>query len=339
MASISHELYCADLPSRPQPEAGKILVTGANGYIGGRLIPELLDRGYDVRVMVRKNSPEYFKRWPGVEIAIADALDINSLSNALKGIQAAFYLIHSLNLGQKSFEKTDLQAALNFRTAADKQSVKRIIYLSGLGNRNANLSPHLNNRIKVADCLSEGNVPVTVLRAGMIIGAGSASYQILRNLVDNTPVFLIPKWANTKSQPISVRGVMMYLIGVLEQEETAGKRFDIGGPDIVTYVEKLKILAGILGKKRFFLPSFLSFSSFYGTIAGWLSSVPKPVCKILVEGCKNEVICQNNDINKHVNIECLSFKASLIKALSNERNILPSNPLPITFPEAHKIAI
>ena len=292
-----------------------VLVTGASGYIGGVLVPELLYRGYKVRVMVRKNSPEYLKRWPGIEIAEADALDIINLSTALKGIHTAYYLIHSLRLGQKTFEKTDLQAASNFRIAAEKQGVKRIIYLSGLGNRKTNLSPHLDNRIKVADCLSQGNIPVTVLRAGMIIGSGSASYKILRNLVDNTPVFFIPKWAKTKSQPISVRGVMMYLVGVLEQEETAGKRFDIGGPDILSYDEKLKILAKLLGKKRYFFPGFFSFTKLYGYIASLLTTVPRPICKILVEGCKNEVICQNNDIKKHINIKCLSFKASLLAAL------------------------
>ena len=191
----------------------------------------------------------------------------------------------------------------------------------------------------MADCLSEGKVPVTVLRAGMIIGAGSASYKILRNLVDNTPVFIIPKWAKTKSQPISIRGVMMYLVGVLEHDDTAGKRFDIGGPDIVTYDEKLKILADLLGKKRYFLQSFLSLSSFYGTIASLLTSVPKPVCKILVEGCKNEVVCQNNDINNYINIRCLSFKASLKAALSNEKNIRVTNHLKETFSQTQKIGI
>lgn len=338
MALKSDELFCDELPSRPQPALGKILVTGANGYIGGQLIPELLHRGYDVRIMVRNKSSDYLDRWPGVEIAKADALEPIGLSNALEGIHTAYYLIHSLLLGKKTFEKTDLQAALNFRIAAEKQGVKRIIYLSGLGNRQTNLSPHLDNRIRVADCLSEGNIPVTVLRAGMIIGAGSASYKILRNLVDNTPVFLIPKWAKTRSQPISVRGVMMYLVGVLEEDGTTGKRFDIGGPDIVAYDEKLKILAHILGKKRYFFPSFVSFSSFYGTIAGLLTNVPKPVCKILVEGCKNEVICNDNDINKHINIECLSFKDSLIKALSNEKKTVISNQLDV-YPQAPKIAV
>lgn len=339
MASNSGELFCTDLPSMPVPSLGKILVTGANGYIGGKLVPELLSRGYNVRIMVRGKLPRYSKQWPEVEITEADALNLQTLTNALKGVHTAYYLIHSLLLGQKFFQKTDLQAAKNFRIAAEKQGVKRIIYLSGLGNRNTKLSAHLDNRIRVADCLSEGKVPVTVLRAGMIIGAGSASYKILRNLVDNTPVFLIPKWAKTKSQPISVRGVMMYLVGVLEQEETVGKRFDIGGPDIVTYDQKLKILADLLGKKRYFLPSFLSLSSFYGTMASLLTSVPKPLCQILVEGCKNEVICQNNDINNYVNIRCLPFKASLTAALSNEKSMLVSNPLPDPFHETHKIAI
>jgi len=325
MAPKGDVFFCADLPSKPNPLMGKILVTGANGYIGGRLVPELLNRGYDVRIMVRNKSALYNKKWPDVEVAQADALNIDELSSALDGINTAYYLIHSLLLGQKTFEKTDLQAATNFRTAAKKQGIKRIIYLSGLGNRKTSLSPHLDNRIKVADCLSEGDVPVTVLRAGMVIGAGSASYTILRNLVDNTPVFFIPKWAKTKSQPISVRGVMMFLVGVLENEETTGKRFDIGGPDIVAYDEKLKIMATLLGKKRYFLPGFFMFSSFYGYVASLLTTVPKPICKILVEGCKNEVVCQNTEIKKYINIKLLPFQSALIAVLKNENNCEVAN--------------
>ena len=339
MASINDELFCIDLPSKPNPAIGKILVTGANGYIGGRLVPELLNRGYNVRVMVRKKLDRYNKQWPDIDIAEADALDYNGLFSALKGIHTAYYLIHSLSLGQKKFEKTDLQAATNFRIAAEKHGVKRIIYLSGLGNRQTQLSPHLDNRIRVADCLSDGDVSVTVLRAGMIIGAGSASYKILKNLVDNTPVFFIPKWAKTKSQPISIRGVMMYLVGVLEQEETAGQRFDIGGPDILTYDEKLKIMAGFLGKKRYFFPGFSAFTPLYGYMASLLTNVPKPICRILVEGCKNEVVCQNNDIEKHVNIELLSFRAAILAALSQENKIVVANNISDNFSQTHEIAI
>lgn len=325
MAPKGDVLFCADLPSKPNPSMGKILVTGANGYIGGQLVPELLNRGYDVRIMVRNRSAMFSTKWPDVEVAQADALNIVELSSALKGIHTAYYLIHSLLLGQKIFEKIDIQAATNFRIAAKKQGVKRIVYLSGLGNRKTSLSPHLDNRIKVADCLSEGDVPVTVLRAGMIIGSGSASYKILKNLVDNTPVFFIPKWAKTKSQPISVRGVMIYLVGVLENEDTAGKRFDIGGPDILAYDEKLKIMAQLLGKKRYFLPGFFIFSSFYGYVASLLTTVPKPICKILVEGCKNEVVCQNAEINDHINIKLLTFKSALVAVLKNENNIEAAN--------------
>ncbi len=335
---MSNELFCLDLPSEPNTVIGKILVTGANGYIGGLLVPELVCRGYQVKVMVRKNGSHYSQLWPTVEVVEADALDLISLSDALKGIHTAYYLIHSLLLGQKIFEKTDIQAASNFRIAAEEQGIKRMIYLSGLGDRNAKLSPHLDNRIKVADCLSEGSVPVTVLRAGMIIGSGSASFTILKNLVENTPVFFIPKWAKTKSQPISVRAVMIYLVGILEQEETAGKRFDIGGPDILTYDEKLKIMAEILGKKRYFFPGFFTLTSLYGHIAGFLTTVPKPICKILVEGCKNEVICQNTEIKKYINIKLLSFKAALIAALSHEKKIVITNQLTDTLSTTQKIA-
>jgi len=184
--------FCDNLPTYPLKDSGIILVTGATGYIGGRLIPELLHRGYKVRAMVRASSPDLEKRWPDVEIVVADALDIEGLINALKGVETAYYLIHSLLLGNKKFEAVDMQAASNFRIAAEHQKVKRIIYLGGLGNMQTNLSPHLENRNLVAEKLTQGEITVTVLRAGMIIGSGSASYEILSYLVKNTPIFSFP---------------------------------------------------------------------------------------------------------------------------------------------------
>jgi len=226
MVSNQINLLCSDLPTTPQPELGKILVTGATGYIGGRLIPELFARGYQVRILIRKKSPEIVARWPEIEISIGDALNIGDLQRALKGIHTAYYLIHSLLLGKNKFEKVDLKAARNFRIAAEKQDVKRVIYLGALGNTKKRLSSHLDNRIRVAKELSEGSVPVTVLRAAMIIGSGSASFEILKNLVEYTPIFILPKWAKTRSQPISIRGVIQYLVGTMEFDETAGKEFD-----------------------------------------------------------------------------------------------------------------
>lgn len=316
------DLFCHDLPTEPANDDRLILVTGANGYIGGRLIPELIARNYKVRIMVRKASSIYKEKWPEVEIVVADALNLDLLSIALEGVHTAYYLIHSLGLGRKKFESADIQAATNFRLAAEKHNLNRIIYLGGLGDTNTYLSRHLHNRIKVTRKLSEGEIPVTVLRAAMIIGAGSASYEILINLVKRTPVFFIPKWAKTKCQPISIRGVIKYLVGVLEIEETAGKSFDIGGPDILTYDEKLKVLAKLLGKKRIFLPGLIPSTALYAFIISLLTPVSWPITRVLVEGCKNEVICHNNDIKEYLDIELLSFKEALIRAhLKKEKEL------------------
>ena len=319
------ELFCSNLPTFPANDGRLILVTGANGYVGGRLIPELIARGYKVRIMVRKESSDYKEKWPEVDIVVVDALNSLSLEDALKGVHTVYYFIHSLGLGYSKFELVDIKIATNFRLAAENQNVKRIIYLGGLGDTNSTLSRHLENRIKVGQILSEGKIPVTVLRAAMIIGSGSASYEILINLVNNTPIFFIPKWAKTKCQPISIRGVIMYLVGVMEIEETAGKSFDIGCDDILTYEDKLRVLAKLLGKKRFFFPGLISNSALYAFIVRILTPVSGPIIRVLVEGCKNEVICQNNDIKAYIDIELLSFKDAIYRANLIEKNILKSS--------------
>ena len=191
------DLFCHDLPTKPRPETGKILVTGATGYIGGRLVPELQVRGYKLRVMVRGASPEHKERWPDAEIVVADALELDSLKKALDGIHTAYYLIHSLLFGRQKFESMDIQAAKNFRKAAEEKGIKRIIYLGGLGNINTSLSAHLRSRMKVANVLRTGRVPATILRAAIIIGSGSASYELIKHLVLSFPILLIPYWAKT----------------------------------------------------------------------------------------------------------------------------------------------
>lgn len=330
-------LLCKDLTTSPRSDKGLILVTGATGYIGGRLVPELLARKYRVRVMVRSYSPDYVKRWPGAEVVEADALDLEKLIIALKGVDTVYYLIHSLLLGQKKFEKTDLQAAINFRIAAENQKIKGIIYLGGLGDVNTQLSPHLKNRTLVGEKLSQGNIPVTILRAGMIIGSGSASYEILSNLVRNTPIFFIPKWAKTKSQPIALRDVIKYLVGVLELDEANGKEFDIGGTTILTYDEKLTRLAKLLGKNRLFFPALLTSPPVYGYLASLLTPVPGPVTKVLVRGCKNEVICQNNDIRELINFEPLSFEDALKEAILREEKDQIDSRWSDSFADGHEL--
>ena len=215
-------LFCDELPTRRRPEIGKILVTGASGYIGGRLVPELLARGYQVRAMVRMASPVYETRWPGAEIVVADALRPESLQAAMQDVHTAYYLIHSLLLGPDKFEQAEIKAAANFRKAAERAHVSRIIYLGGLGDIRSRLSDHLRSRMKVAEELADGKVPVTVLRAAIIVGSGSASYEIIKHLVKNLFVILIPRWAKNKCQPIAIRDVIKYLVGALETPETRG---------------------------------------------------------------------------------------------------------------------
>ena len=335
----NNDLFCHDLPSSPQPEIGRILVTGATGYIGGRLVPELLSRGYEVRVMVRRASPEQRELWPNAEIVAADALEIDSLKKALEGIHTAYYLIHSLLLGQKRFEAADIRAAVNFRKTAEEQKLKRIIYLGGLGDIKTDLSAHLKSRAFVAQELKKGKVATTILRASIIIGSGSASYEIIQHLVKNVRVFLIPKWARTQCQPIGIRDVVKYLVGVLEIPETSGKVFDIGGRDILTYEMMLKIFADLHGKKRLFLPFPFSMLRPFAYLASLLSPVPAPITLSLMEGVKNQVICQNNEIMSFLPFQPIPYKEALLRAMSREERDRVYTRWSDAYPPAHHLAI
>ena len=320
---------------------GKILVTGVTGYIGGRLVRELIVRGYTIKVLVRSESSEHGIIWPGVEIIVGDAMNYMSLCNAMKGVDIAFYLIHSLLLGRKKFEMVEIQSAINFRNAAEKNEVKRIIYLGGLGDvqKRRRLSNHLKSRLRVAEELSKGKVPVTTLRAAVIIGSGSASFEILKNLVKNAPVLLTPKWARTQCQPISIRDIIKYLIGVIELNETTGKTYDIGGSTKLSYVEMLKEFSEILNKKNIYIKSSLSNFIIYGYVASLFTPVPAPIIMALFEGAKNEVICLNNEIRKVIKFEPLSYRAAIINALDREEQDLIRTRWSDAYPPAYELAL
>ncbi len=313
-----NELFCNDLPTKFQPQLGRILVTGASGYIGGRLIPELLARGYKVRVLVRADSPQYKLNWPGAEIVLADALKADSLKAALEGIDTAYYLIHSLRLGPEKFAKADIEAASNFRKAAEEKHVKRIIYLGGLGDVRGSFSSHLRNRAEVAEELKRGATPVTALRAAIIVGSGSASYEIIQHLVKNLHIIFVPRWAKNRCQPLAVRDVIKYLVGALETPETTGRSFDIGGKDVLTYEMMLKALAEVLRKKVLFVPVWFSNIRFYAYMASLLTPVPESITECLMEGLKNEVVCKDESIKKLIPFETLSYREAIIRAMSRE---------------------
>lgn len=333
------ELFSANLPTRPIPEIGKILITGASGYIGGRLVPELLWRGYNLRIMVRGDKEIYEKLWPSAEVVVADALSYESLNNALSGVAVAYYLIHSLQLGPRDFNLADIKAAANFARAAEENKVQRIIYLGGLGDIRSSLSSHLRSRMEVASELRKSKVKLTVLRAAIIIGSGSASYEIIKHLVRRLPIILIPRWARNRCQPIAVRDVIKYLVAVLETPETAGRSFDIGGEDILTYEKMLKILAGLLKRRTLFVPFFISYIPFYSYFASLLTPVPNNICRCLMEGLRNEVVCQDEEIRKIINFKPISYRESIVRALSREEQDRISTRWSDAYPPAYELSI
>lgn len=332
------DLFCKDLPSVPLPGIGKVLVTGATGYVGGRLILELLARGYQVRAMVRVDSPEHVLRWPKAEIKAADALNKDSLNAALEGIDTAYYLIHSLQLGPKRFEAADIQAARNFQEVAKRQNVKRIIYLGGLGDIKGKLSSHLRNRIEVADELKRGSASVTELRAAVIIGSGSASYEIIHNLVKNLSIILVPRWAKNKCEPIAIRDVIKYLVGVLETPQTLGKSYHIGGGSVLTYERMLKVVARIQHKRVIFIPCFISNIRIYAYCANFFTPVPAPIVECLLDGLRNEAVCQESSIKELLPFKNLSYRKAMIRAFSSETREQVLTRWSDAYPFAHELS-
>ncbi|MRR54002.1 MAG: NAD-dependent epimerase/dehydratase family protein [Deltaproteobacteria bacterium] len=290
-----------------------ILVAGATGFIGKRLVTALLAEGFRVRVVVRSHGRQFPHE---VETIPGDLLDRSSLDSVLDGIDTAFYLVHSMAAGRAGFERRDRQAAENFVSAANRTGLRRAIYLGGLGETGSGLSKHLASRLEVAEILKSGNFMTTVLRAAIIIGSGGASYEIIKALVERLPVMITPKWVSTSCQPIAVRDVIKYLTGCLLDERTAGDTFDIGGPEILTYREMMQRFARIRNRKILIIPvPFLTprLSSYW---VGLVTPAKPSVAIPLIEGLRNEVICRDKRIREILPIPLTSFDESIRIAMA-----------------------
>jgi len=296
-----------------------ILVTGASGYIGGRLVPALLEAGYKVRVMARTPAKLKKKGWRNVEIVQGDALDTASLSEALRGIDVAYYLIHSMTSFGADFAEKDLTCAHNFSMLAEQAGVKRIIYLGGLGHKDTHLSLHLKSRHDVGDALRETGVAITELQAAVVVGSGSASFEIIRDLSRQLPVMLCPRWVYSKCEPIAIRQLLAYLVGCLEEERTRGEILQVGGGEVLTYADILRQCAEVMGKKIRIIPVPVLTPRLSSYWLNLVTSVPFSLAKPLVEGLRSDVVCTEYRIRDWISVPALSYKESVKLALEKDR--------------------
>ncbi|MCS6951582.1 MAG: SDR family oxidoreductase [Bryobacteraceae bacterium] len=326
------------LSSHIADEAPRIALTGATGYIGGRLGPRLLDAGYRVRCLVRSPKKLEARAWaadPRVEIVEADWSSAASLARHLAGCSAAFYLVHSMLSAGKDYASRDRELALAFGAAARTAGVGRIIYLGGLGEMGPDLSEHLTSRRTVEEALRASGVPVTVLRAAMIIGSGSASFEILRYLVERLPIMITPKWVRTPCQPIAVRNVLHYLVGCLSTPETAGATFDIGGPEVLCYRDIIQIMAEELGlKRRLIIPVPVLTPRLSSYWIHLVTPVSHHIARPLAEGLRNPVVCRDHRIRELIPQELLTVREAIRAALTSialrhvETNWSMAGPIP-----------
>lgn len=294
--------------------AKQVLVTGASGFVGSRLSAALVTAGHRVRAMTR--HPDDYGG-AGEPVA-GDVDDPASLRAALDGIDVAYYLVHFL--GDDDFERRDAEAARGFGTVAAEAGVERIVYLAGLGDDDGSLSAHLRSRREVEGLLGIGGVPVTVLRAAVVIGHGGISWELTRQLVDHLPVMVAPRWVNTRTQPIALADVVRYLVGVLEPAEARGVVYEVGGAEVVRYVDMLKVVARIQNRRLLPVVSLPLLTPRLSSM--WLALVTDvdiPTARNLVDSMTNEVVVHDDSIRTLVPGDPLGFEEAVRLALADRQ--------------------
>jgi uncharacterized protein YbjT (DUF2867 family) len=295
-----------------------VLVTGANGFIG-RLLTQALrtEDNLLVRCLVRKPGESLD---PSIEIVRGDLLEPDTLPAAMTGVDTAYYLVHAMAGGRSGFERRDRDAAENFVQAAEKAGVRRVIYLGGLGETGDDLSEHLKSRLEVADILRSGKFATTFLRAAIIIGAGGASFEMVKALVERLPFMITPRWVTTLCQPIAVEDVISYLVGCLKDERTSGGTFDIGGPDVITYKEMMEHFGSILGRSLYILPVPVLSPRLSSYWVGFITPVAPSVSMPLIEGLKNEVVCREHTIRSLIPLQLTSYEDAVRRSLAAQKS-------------------
>lgn len=293
----------------------RVLLTGATGYIGSRLAPRLRSLGHDVRALARDPGKLFAKGWDAADVVRGDVLDPSTLPAALAGADVAYYLVHSMTTAGGDFAARDREAARAFARAAAESGVKRIVYLGGLGDGGEGLSKHLASRQETGDVLREGPVPVTELRAAIVVGSGSASFEIVRDLVRRLPVMVCPRWVRSRCEPIAVGDVLSYLVGVLDEPRTVGQVLEIGGGEVLTYADLMRITGEVMGRRIRIVTVPLLTPRLSAYWLNLVTSVPMSLARPLVEGLRNDVVCRDTRIREWVPVPLTPFRAAVGRAL------------------------
>lgn len=293
------------------------LVFGASGYIGGQLVPRLLAAGVRVRAAARNPAALERDGWEQVERVAADALDPESLGPALAGVDVAHYLVHSMSAGHE-FARLDLECAENFAAAAAAAGVRRIVYLGGLIPPDAR-SDHLRSRRETGERLRAGTVPVTEIRAGIIVGPGSAAFEVIRDLVNVLPAMVTPRWVQARTPPIALENLLEYLVRIADHPEAAGQVYDAAGPEMLSYADLMRIFGEIVGRRPRIIPVPVLTPKLSSYWLGLVTAVPTPVARALIEGLSHDITAHPEPLRKLVPQRLLDYREAVTAALDSER--------------------